>query len=311
MRASATSSVFASVALGGSLRLGAGLGTIVRLLLAALVLSAPTLLMGATLPAAARAVATPKDSRRRSLAVLYGCNTLGAVLGAGLSTFYLLERLGNRATLWLACLLNFAIAAAAFLLARRLPGADAEPAVVAAPLPHQSDPEPPLPASRFALPAAAVVGMAFLLMELVWYRMLSPLLGGSSFAFGLILAVALLGIGLGGLFYALWGERRPATWAGFALTCICEAVGIALPYALGDRVALLAALHGGRLAGAALDVYDEEPLLPGHPLLAAPNTLLTPHLGYVTEQNYRAYFAGAVAAVHAYLAGAPLRELKP
>lgn len=238
------------IALGGSLRLGAGLGTIVRLLLAALVLSAPTLLMGATLPAAARAVATPKDSRRRSLAVLYGCNTLGAVLGAGLSTFYLLERLGNRATLWLACLLNFAIAAAASLLARRLPGADAEPAVVAAPLPRLSDPEPPLPASRFALPAAAVVGMAFLLMELVWYRMLSPLLGGSSFAFGLILAVALLGIGLGGLFYALWGERRPATWAGFALTCICEAVGIALPYALGDRVALLAvALQGLEVFG--------------------------------------------------------------
>lgn len=70
--------------------------------------------------------------------------------------------------------------------------------------------------------------------------MLSPLLGGSSFAFGLILAIALLGIGLGGLAYALWGEHRPATWAGFALTCIFEAVGIALPYALGDQVALLA-----------------------------------------------------------------------
>ncbi|MFO0578776.1 MAG: D-2-hydroxyacid dehydrogenase family protein [Polyangia bacterium] len=80
---------------------------------------------------------------------------------------------------------------------------------------------------------------------------------------------------------------------------------------LVDQEALLAALLAGRIAGAALDVYDEEPLPAGHPLLAAPNTLLTPHLGYVTEQNYRAYFSGAVAAVHAYLAGAPLRELKP
>ena len=45
---------------------------------------------------------------------------------------------------------------------------------------------------------AAVVGMAFLLMELVWYRMLTPLLGGTTYTFGLILAVALLGIGFGG-----------------------------------------------------------------------------------------------------------------
>lgn len=229
------------IALGGSLRLGAGLGTSVRLLLAALVLLAPTFLMGGTLPAAACAVVTQKDSRRRHLAVMYGCNTLGAVLGAGGSTFYLLERLGNRTTLWLACLLNLAIAAAAFLLSRRLPEAHPEPAGAAAAPPAGSEPEQPLPMRRFALPAAAVVGMAFLLMELVWYRMLSPLLGGSSFAFGLILAVALLGIGIGGLAYALWGEQRPATWAGFALTCIIEAAAIALPYALGDHIALLAA----------------------------------------------------------------------
>ena len=54
-----------------------------------------------------------------------------------------------------------------------------------------------------------------------------------------------------------------------------------------DQAALLSALHEGRLAGAGLDVYDQEPLPPGHPLLAAPNTVLTPHLGYVTEENYR------------------------
>lgn len=222
------------LSLGGSSRLGAGLGTIVRLLLAALILSIPTLLMGGTLPAAARAVAAQQDSRRRSLALLYGFNTLGAVLGAGVSTFYLLEHLGNRATLWLACLLNVGIAGAAFVLARRRHDADVGTA------PPASTPAHSLPKAGFVLPAAAVVGMAFLLMELVWYRMLGPLLGGSSFTFGLILAVALLGIGIGGLGYALWGEQRPATLAGFALTCLCEAVGIAVPYALGDRVALLA-----------------------------------------------------------------------
>lgn len=78
-----------------------------------------------------------------------------------------------------------------------------------------------------------------------------------------------------------------------------------------DQDALIAALKEGRIAGAGLDVYDEEPLPPGHPILSAPNTVLTPHLGYVTEENYRAYFQGAVEAVLGYLAGNPVRELRP
>lgn len=77
-----------------------------------------------------------------------------------------------------------------------------------------------------------------------------------------------------------------------------------------DQAALLAALAEGRIAGAGIDVYDQEPLPPGHPLLAAPNTVLTPHLGYVTEENYRAYFTGAVEAIEGYLAGKPVRELR-
>jgi phosphoglycerate dehydrogenase-like enzyme len=78
-----------------------------------------------------------------------------------------------------------------------------------------------------------------------------------------------------------------------------------------DQDALIAALREGRIAGTGLDVYDQEPLPPGHPILAAPNTVLTPHLGYVTEENYRTYFAGAVEAVLGYIAGTPVRELRP
>jgi spermidine synthase len=77
-------------------------------------------------------------------------------------------------------------------------------------------------------------------MELVWYRLLSPLLGGSVFTFGLVLAVALAGIGLGGLLYALAAGERPATLSGFVWTCLLEAAAIAGTYALGDRVAVLA-----------------------------------------------------------------------
>jgi spermidine synthase len=88
--------------------------------------------------------------------------------------------------------------------------------------------------------AAAVAGGSFMLMELVWYRMLAPLLGGSSYTFGLILAVALTGIGIGG---ALYGKiKAPATPRAFALTCALEAAFIAAPFALGDRLAVLSAL---------------------------------------------------------------------
>lgn len=78
---------------------------------------------------------------------------------------------------------------------------------------------------------------------------------------------------------------------------------------LVEQAALVAALEEGRIGGAGLDVYDQEPLPADHPLLSAPNTVLTPHLGYVTEENYRIYFRDAVEAVEAYLKGAPVRVL--
>jgi phosphoglycerate dehydrogenase-like enzyme len=67
--------------------------------------------------------------------------------------------------------------------------------------------------------------------------------------------------------------------------------------ALIDEAALVAALRAGRPGMAALDVFEAEPLPPGHPLLALPNTVLAPHMGFVTEQAYRQYYADAVAAV--------------
>ena len=225
------------VALGGTPALGLTGGTAVRLLLAVVVLAVPTFLMGGTLPAAAQAVETEGDTGRRRLALLYGANTLGAVTGVWLSNFLLIERLGTRGTLFAACLLNALVAGAALVLSARGQPQAAPPKpgtpILAAPA------ATPLHAS-FALWAAAVVGFAFLLMELVWYRMLAPILGGSTFTFGLILAAALLGIGLGGLFYALVGRRSEPTLIGFALTCALEALFMAAPFAAGDRLALLA-----------------------------------------------------------------------
>ena len=240
----------AYVSLGGSLVLGTGAATLVRLLLASLVLCVPTFLMGGTLPAAARAVETNSDLSRRNLALLYGTNTLGAVAGAAVATFTLLELYGNRKTLWLACLLNLLVALSARSLARSIGTSEDESSDQRASVDAEITRLPPSgqetsPAALppvFVIVAAATTGFAFLLMELVWYRMLGPLLGGSTFTFGVILALALLGVGLGGAAYAFFGSNRSPSLNSFALTCGLEALLVGIPYALGDRIALLAVL---------------------------------------------------------------------
>ena len=231
------------VALGGVLVLGPVVATLVRLVLTACVLAVPTFLMGGTLPAAARAVCRDEDAGRRRVAILYGINTLGAVSGALLATFALLEHLGAGATLWAACAVNAAVGACALWVARAYPAVfDKRVDDSQVPVVQNADREVQRPGHVRVLTfaTAAVAGLAFLLMELVWYRMLAPLLGGTTYTFGLILAAGLLGIGLGGNAYAFWGQKRTPALSGLALTCALEALCIAIPFALGDQVAVWA-----------------------------------------------------------------------
>jgi spermidine synthase len=224
---------------GGSPNLGIAGATLLRLVLATLVLGPATVLMGGTLPAAARAVATDEDSARRVVALLYGVNTFGAVAGTLLSTFVLLERFGNRATLLAAVGVNLAVALVARALSMSIT-TSGETSTTS----RDDDRLQPAAPRTFVYAASAIVGFAFLLMELVWYRMLSPILGGTTYMFGLVLAVALAGIAIGGVAYAFL-RRGPATVGGFAITCSFEALAIAFPFALGDRIALFANTLGG------------------------------------------------------------------
>ena len=77
-----------------------------------------------------------------------------------------------------------------------------------------------------------------------------------------------------------------------------------------NEQALLAALRDRRIAGAGLDVYDEEPLPADHPLRRLDNVVLTPHLGYVTIENYRVAYGEAVENIRSFLAGTPLRVIQ-
>ena len=78
-----------------------------------------------------------------------------------------------------------------------------------------------------------------------------------------------------------------------------------------EEPALIQALQQGTIAGAGLDVFDEEPLPLDHPLRNLPNTVITPHLGYVTEEGYRIFYGQALEDVKAWLAGKPVREIRP
>jgi phosphoglycerate dehydrogenase-like enzyme len=80
---------------------------------------------------------------------------------------------------------------------------------------------------------------------------------------------------------------------------------------LVDEQALVEALEAGSIAGAALDVFDEEPLPLEHPLRGLPNTVITPHLGYVGRDAYSVFYSEALEDVEAFLAGAPIRLLAP
>ena len=78
-----------------------------------------------------------------------------------------------------------------------------------------------------------------------------------------------------------------------------------------DEAALLDALRTKRIGGAGIDVFDEEPLPVDHPIRTMPNTVLTPHIGYVSQESYATFYSQMVEDVEAWLDGAPVRQIVP
>jgi spermidine synthase len=191
-----------------------------RVLVAFVLMLVPAAAMGATLPLLARALGAREPSLGRLLGWLYGWNTLGAVAGAVAGEAVLVGWLGLRGSALFAGGLNLAAAVLAFSLASRLP----------APTPHADEPAPPepTPLAWRMLGTAFLCGASLLALEVVWFRVLSLFLVGTSLTFALMLAVVLLGIGAGGLLAWIWlrldtrAERflRPVILAAGALVVV-------------------------------------------------------------------------------------------
>jgi phosphoglycerate dehydrogenase-like enzyme len=78
-----------------------------------------------------------------------------------------------------------------------------------------------------------------------------------------------------------------------------------------DEAALIDVLRRKAIAGAGIDTFDIEPLPSDHPILKLSNTVLTPHIGYVTEEGYRAFYSGVVEDIRAFVSGEPIRVVNP
>jgi spermidine synthase len=168
-------------------------GTLVRGLFCAICLLPPTLLMGATLPAIARWVETSREGVAW-LGFFYGGNIAGAVFGCLLAGFYLLRVHDMAYATYVAVMIDVAVALASLALAR-----------VTAHTPNDVDEAPPSMSLRALIPAGswpvylviALSGATALAAEAVWTRLLSLLLGATTYTFSLILASFLFGLGIG------------------------------------------------------------------------------------------------------------------
>lgn len=213
-----------------------------RLALAFAVTLVPTVLMGGTLPAVARALASLGAKSDAAIARLYTANVLGAALGAAAASYLVLPGLGLAGSMWLGAGLNAAAAALGFALARSpRAGASTSPAPTAAATPQPARGRGPL--LRHLVAASAWSGLATFAAEVTWFQLLAVVAGTSAYAFGLMLAVFLLGLTLG----SAWASRQPderVDWGLLGRVQLAAAAAFAVTLPLWDRVPSLFALAG-------------------------------------------------------------------
>ncbi|HXI62808.1 MAG TPA: fused MFS/spermidine synthase, partial [Pyrinomonadaceae bacterium] len=169
-----------------------------RFLLATAVLLIPTALMGATLPVLVAALQRSSGNIAGAIARLYTWNLTGAIAGVIAAGFFLLPRFGVRNTIWIAAAINLALGLGAFLLDLK----SLEVAVRTTLATDSNDEiDRPLPQAvatgRFWLVCAFTSGFVTITMQVVWSRVLSMIIGSSTYAFSIVLSLFLIGLAFG------------------------------------------------------------------------------------------------------------------
>lgn len=278
------------------------LGIALRSLIAALMLLPPTALMGATLPAIARRY----ESGRRgmsSLAWLYTANTAGAVAGCLLSAFYLLAIWDVWVATYTAAAFNVAIGAYGLRAARTTPA-------LAAPAPALAKParrrEPLRLDVRAIYVVAGLSGFTSLGGQVVWTRLLTLLFGATVFAFAIILAVFLGGLGIGSALGAqlLKRGRNPGRALGWTQLLLVPALFLSglviaryLPFASPPAVTPVSALHGLHVVRAIVVILPSAVLWGmSFPLALAAASSAGQDTGRSSAYVYAANTVGAIAS---------------
>ncbi len=167
----------------------------------------PAFLMGGTLPALLRALRPSDDAVAQATGLLYGANTLGAVLGTLATPFVLVPALGITLSALLAGVVGLGVGTAALALDRRR---DPSKGPLAEMTPPPSD-------ARLALVLYAIAGGIALGYEVVWSELLVPFLSTRAHAFAVMLATYLAGLAIGALLYARWNRGTGEPWRAFGL----------------------------------------------------------------------------------------------
>jgi spermidine synthase len=209
-------------------------------------------MMGATLPLLARHAVRREEEIGPRIGLLYAVNTAGAIAGTLCAAFVLLPALGLRDTIHVGAALNALVFAAAVLLSRAAPP-------VAADVPRE--PATARTGARWVLAAIAISGVVSFSQEVLWFRMLGHIFGGSTPAFASMLASFLAGIALGSAAASRFAEQRRSAALGFALAQLGIGLTAWISFHFADRLPDLAnavganaitPLPGVLVAGAAL-----------------------------------------------------------
>ncbi len=207
---------------------GDGLPSILlRGLVAAICLLPPTVLMGASLPAIGRWVeSTPMGVSW--LGLFYGGNIAGAVFGCLFAGFYLLRVHDMRVATFVAAAINVAVALASFVLRSRAPYEPSEDAVKSVERPQGVWP---------VYTAIAISGLCALGAEVVWTRLLALMLGATTYTFSIILAVFLIGLGIGSSAGSMWTRKLKRPRVALGATQLALAIAVAwTAYAVSDLI---------------------------------------------------------------------------